>query len=160
LFTDVPEDQLNEILEAAERRKIGPQEIIFREGSPSSHLFLLISGRVKFCRLTDDGTEVLFGHLVPGDTFGLGTLLARPMPYVGTAETTRDSQLLVWKQARIRKLAEKYPRLSQNTLGIVLRYLKTHFDRLFDLMSGTAGERLANVVLRLGKDTGLVIPNG
>ena len=58
--------------------------------------------------------------LAPGDAFGLGTLLARPVPYIGTAETTRDSELLVWEQARIRRLAQKYPRLAQNALVVHL----------------------------------------
>jgi CRP-like cAMP-binding protein len=131
-----------------------------REGSSPAHLFLLKSGRAKFYRLTHGGDEVLLSMLAPGDTFGLGTLLARPAPYVGTVEATRDSELLVWKQARIRRLAQKYPRLAQNALGIVLRYLNEHFDRLFALVASTAAERLAGVVLHLGKDSGLVVPTG
>src|SRR5215471_3669684 len=99
LFTDLPQNQVSEMLGAAEVKKIGPQQNIFREGSPPTHLFLLVSGRVKFYRLTHDGNEVLLADLAPGDAFGLGTLLARPMPCIGTAQTTRDSQLLVWKQA-------------------------------------------------------------
>jgi len=66
----------------------------------------------------------------------------------------------VWEQARIRRLAQKYPRLAQNALGIVLRYLAAHFDRLFDLVACTASERLARVVLHLGKETGIVLPAG
>jgi CRP-like cAMP-binding protein len=157
---DIRGDQLSEILGAAEVRKIGAQQIILREGTPPTQLFLLKSGRAKFYRLTRGGDEVLLSLLVPGDTFGLGTLLARPVPYIGTAETTRDSELLVWKQARIRRLAQKYPRLAQNALGIVLRYLNAHFDRLFDLVTCTAAERLAGVVLHLGRETGLVVPTG
>ena len=153
-------DQLSKILGAAEIRKISAGQIILREGTPPAHLFLLKSGRAKFYRLTRSGGEVLLSLLAPGDAFGLGTLLARPVPYIGTAETTRDSELLVWEQARIRRLAQKYPRLAQNALGIVLRYLAAHFDRLFDLVACTASERLARVVLHLGKETGIVVPAG
>src|SRR6267142_301050 len=150
---------LPEILAAAEIRKISARHVILREGSPPAYLFLLKSGIAKFYRLTRNGDEVLLWRLVSGDTFGLGTLLARPTPYIGTAETTRDSELLVWEQARIRGLARKYPRLAQNALDIVLRYLTAHFDRLFDLVTCTAGERLARAVLHLG-DTGIVVPSG
>ena len=153
-------DQLYEILGAAEIRTVGAQHVILREGDLPSHLFLLKSGIAKFYRLTPNGDEVLLSLLVPGDTFGLGTLLTRPVPYIGTAETTRDSELLVWKQARIRKLAQKYPRLAQNALGIVLRYLNTHFDRLFDLVACTAADRLARIVVHLCRETGLTIPTG
>ena len=153
-------DRLSEILDAAEMRKVSAQTTILREGDTPAQLFLLKSGRAKFYRLTDAGDEVLLSLLVPGDTFGLGTLLARPVPYIGTAETTRDSELLVWKYARIRKLAEKYPRLAQNALGIVLRYLTAHFDRLFGLVTSTAQERLASVMFHLGSETGQTVATG
>src|ERR1051326_3618839 len=153
-------DQLAEILGAAELWKMRAGEIILREGAAPAHLFLLNSGHAKFYRLTDSGGEVMLHRLSPGDVFGLGTLLVRPVPYIGTAETTRESELLVWKQARIRALAQKYPRLAQNGLSIVLRYLATHFDRLVDLVTLTAGERLARVVIHLGKQAGIVIPTG
>jgi CRP-like cAMP-binding protein len=160
LLAGIGRRQLSEVLGAASVQKISAHHIIFREGTPPTHLYLLKSGLAKFSRLSRNGDEVLLSQLVPGDTFGLGTLLARPVPYVGTAETTRDSELLVWDQARIRGLARKYPRLAQNALGIVMRYLAAHFDRLFDLLTCTASERLARAVLHLSKRTGKVAPTG
>jgi CRP-like cAMP-binding protein len=159
-LADMRGDQLTEILDAAETRKISAQQIILREGALPTHVFLLKSGQVKLYRLTHAGDEVLLSLLVPGDTFGLGTLLSRPMPYIGTAETTRDSELLVWRHSRIRRLAQKYPRLAQNALGIVVRYLHEHLNRLFDLVSCTAAERLARVVLHLSRKAGRMFPTG
>src|SRR5215471_17410261 len=106
-------NELSEILGAAEVRKVGIRQIIVREGTRPTHLFLLKSGGARFFRLTANGEEVLLSILVPGDVFGLASLLTRPEHYFGTAETTRNSELLVWEQSRIRKLAQKYPRLSQ-----------------------------------------------
>jgi CRP-like cAMP-binding protein len=156
----IAKKQLPEILGAAKIRKISARHVILREGNPAAQLFLLKSGLVKFYRLTPNGDEVLLAQLRPGDTFGLGTLLARPASYLGTAETTRDSEIVVWEQARIQSLARKYPRLSQNAFGIVLHYLTAHFDRLFDLVSGTAADRLARVLIRLSKRAGKVSATG
>jgi CRP-like cAMP-binding protein len=153
-------NQLAEILDAATLRKIAARRTILTEGSPATHLFLLKSGQVKFYRLARTGDEVLLTTLAPGDTFGLGSLLANPGRYIGTAETMHDSELLVWERSRIQRLAQKYPRLAQNALGIVLRYLAAHYDRLFDLVTCTAPERLARVLVRLGQGTGAVVPNG
>jgi CRP-like cAMP-binding protein len=153
-------NQLREILGAAKIRKISARHFILREGNPAAHLFILKSGHAKFYRLSRNGEEVLISELVPGDTFGLGTLLARPTPYIGTAETTRDSELVVWEQAQIQRLARKYPKLAQNALGILLRYLGGHFDRFFDLLTCTAPERLARALIRLSKRAGKVLPTG
>jgi CRP-like cAMP-binding protein len=153
-------NHVSEILRAAKARKFGPREIIMREGTAPSHLFFLKSGRVKFYRLTDSGEEVLLSNLVPGDVFGLGNLLVRPVPYIGTAQTLRDSELLIWDQSRIRRLAQKYPRLAQNALGIALRYLAEHFDRLVDVITCTAEERIAHVLLHVCKENGAILPTG
>src|SRR5262245_32247799 len=82
----IGKNQLHEILGAAELRKIKAHKVILREGNPAAHLFLLKSGRAKFYRVTRNGDEVLLSQILPGDVFGLGTLLAKPVPYIGTAE--------------------------------------------------------------------------
>lgn len=156
----IRENQLLEILGAAQVRQVGIGQVLVTEGAKPTHFFLLRSGRVKFYRLTPRGEEVLLANLVPGDIFGLGNLLTPPTSYIGTAETTRNSELLVWEQARIRKLAEKYPRLAQNTLNIVLKYLTGHLDRMFHLLGCTAEERLARSVLHMATETGVIVPNG
>lgn len=153
-------DQLAEVLGGAAIRKFSARQIILREGGAATHLFLLKSGHAKFYRLTHGGKEVLLWGLAPGDTFGLGSLLADSVRYIGTVETTHASELLVWERARIRRLAQRYPRLAQNALGIVMRYLAAHYDRLFDLVTCTAPERIARVLLRIGRGTGAIVPTG
>ena len=157
--TGIRGHQLSEILRAAEIREVRARRVIMREGTWPTHLFLLKSGRARFYRSTDGGQDVLLSTIGPGDIFGLSNLLARPGPYIGTAETTRDSELLVWDQSRIRRLAEKYPRLSQNALGIALRYLAKHFDRLYDLIACTATERVARILLHMANESSAILPN-
>jgi CRP-like cAMP-binding protein len=153
-------DQLSEIVAAATSRKIGERKDIMREGARATHCFLLRSGRARFYRVARNGREVLFSLLGPGDVCGLGTLLDQSVNYIGTLEATEDSEVLVWDRPRIRRLAQKYPRLAQNALAIILRYLAAHLDRLVDLVTCTATERLARSMVHLCKETGAVVPNG
>lgn len=150
--------QLSEILAAAETRKIGAGKVIVREGARPTHFFLLKLGRAKLYRSTDAGQEVLLSTIRPGDIFGISNILARTVPYIGSAETTRDSEFLVWDQSRIRRLAEKYPRLAQNALAIALRYLARHFDRLFHLVASSAHDRVASTLLHFANESGAIPP--
>jgi CRP/FNR family transcriptional regulator len=152
--------ELQEVLSACKVRNYRAREIVLHEGEPATSLFLLRSGNAKFYRLTLAGRKVLLTRLIGGDVFGLGTLLAGPVPYIATAETLSESEMLVWEQARIRKLAEKYPGLAKNALEIILRYLAAHTDRLVDLVTCTAEQRLARALLRLGKRVGKISPTG
>jgi CRP-like cAMP-binding protein len=160
LFEGLGSRELQETIDAAEVRKCGAREVIIVAGESATHLFLMLSGYAQFYRLSREGDKVLLTRLAHGDVFGLGTLLARRWHYIGTAETNQASELLVWEHARIRHLAQKYPRLAENALEIILRYLSTHADRLVDLVTLTASERLAQVVFHLAQDTGKILPNG
>ena len=109
--------ELREIVGAAEIRSITARKIILMAGETATHLYLLVSGHTQFYRLSRQGDKVLLSRLANGDIFGLGTLLSRRMFYIGTAETTRESEFLVWEQARIRKLAQRYPKFGGERFG-------------------------------------------
>jgi CRP/FNR family transcriptional regulator, nitrogen oxide reductase regulator len=148
------------ILQSAELRKIRADRVIFRTGDPATSLFLLKQGRAKYYRVTKKGEEVVLWWLTEGDAFGLGTLLAVPINYIGTAQAIDDSELLVWSRNRIRSLAEKNRVLAQNALHIVLHCLATYTDRLIGLATGTAEERLGYTLLQLARRAGQIRSNG
>ncbi len=148
------------VLQSAELRKVRADRVIFRTGDPATNLFLLKEGRAKYYRLTKKGEEVVLWWLTAGDTFGIGTLLAMPINYIGTAQTIDDSELLVWSRNRIRSLAEKNRVLAQNALHILLYCLSAYTDRLIGLATGTAEERLGHTLLQLARRAGQVHHDG
>jgi CRP-like cAMP-binding protein len=102
----------------------------------------------------------LLQRLLPGDVFGLGTLLKHPPAYIGSGQTISDCELLVWEHTKIRKLANTYPQLAENGLRIVLHYLKGYADRHVGLITKTSKQRLAETLLNLGHRTGRVHRHG
>src|SRR5262245_25622484 len=107
-FEGLGNAECREIVDAAEVQKIRAHRIVLMAGDTATHFYLLTSGHANFYRLSHDGDRVLLCRLTKGDVFGLAALLSRPGHYVGTAETTRDSEFLVWDHTRIRKFAQKY----------------------------------------------------
>jgi CRP/FNR family transcriptional regulator, nitrogen oxide reductase regulator len=154
LLDGVYQENLGEILSLAETRQITAKQILVNRGEKAEHLFLLRRGNVRYFRTTKKGEEIIFRWLVPGDTFGLGSLLKDPPPYIGTAEAITDGEVMVWSHANIRKLAAQYPQLGENTLKIVLEYLKNYADRHVRLVSKSAEDRLADVLLILEHQRG------
>jgi CRP-like cAMP-binding protein len=123
-------------------------------------VFMLKTGIVKYYRLTHTGDEVLFGWLVPGNVFGLASLLSSPVAYLGSAMAITECQLYVWERDRMRKLAQTYPQLAENSFRVVLKYLTALADRHAGLISLSAEQRLADALLELGRRTGQVHPAG
>jgi CRP-like cAMP-binding protein len=151
---------IESIVAAAQVRQIAAKRTILTEGEPASHLFLLRTGQARYYKLTKTGNEILLHLLLPGDVFGLGTLLKHPPDYLGSGETLSDCELLAWEHTSIRKLAKDYPQLAENALRIVVSYLKSYSDRHAGLVATSAQQRLAAALLNLGHRTGRVNPQG
>src|SRR5207247_1951835 len=148
------------VLQSAELRKVQADRVIVNAGDPATSLFLLKHGRAKYYRITKKGEEVVLWWLTAGDTFGIGTLLAMPINYIGTAQALDECELLVWSRNRIRLLAEKHRILAQNALHIILYCLAAYTERLIGLATGTAEERLAYTLLQLARRAGHMRPDG
>jgi CRP-like cAMP-binding protein len=148
------------VLGAAECRWVPANHPITTGGHPASHTFLVQSGRARYCHLTKKGELVLLAQLLPGDVIGLLTLLKSPSTYMATAEAASDCELLVWDRAAVRKFASLYPQLGENGLRIAFGYLRNYIERHVGLITETAVERLARTLLKLGRQSGEIHPDG
>ena len=77
-----------------------------------------------------------------------------------TAEAASDCELLVWDRAAVRKFVSLYPQLGENGLRIALEYLRHYIERHVGLITETAVERLAKTLLKLGRQSGEIHPDG
>jgi CRP-like cAMP-binding protein len=145
---------------AAEFRWVAAKHEITTEGHPASHLFLIQSGRARYCHLTKNGDSVLLAQLAPGDVIGLIALLKSPAAYMATAEASSNCELLVLDRTRVRQFVSIYPQLGENGLRISLAYLKNYIERHVGLVTETAAERLARTLLKLGQYSGEIHPDG
>jgi CRP-like cAMP-binding protein len=62
-------------LTAAKQEIVPPHQILQQEGDLPNRLWLLVTGRVAVYRLAYEGDTVFLRWGVPGDTFGLATIL-------------------------------------------------------------------------------------
>jgi CRP-like cAMP-binding protein len=159
LLRGICQEDLDRILASATVRHFKKNEVIVARGEPASHLFLLRHGRVRYYKTTETGDEIVFRWLSAGDTFGLGSLLANPPAYMGTAEALNDGEALVWTHAEIREHVVACPQIAENALKVVLQYLRAYADRHTRLASKSAEERLADVLIILEHRHGQVRSN-
>ncbi len=137
-FTGLGRQEVRVILGAAKRRKLKGGEIVGTADEPATHLYLISSGNI----------------------FGVGAFLSQPVGYVGTSKAAHSSEVLMWEHLVIRQLAKAYPRLAENALRTVLRYVALFAERHIALVSKPAQERLAFALTSLGSQTGHIVPSG
>jgi CRP/FNR family transcriptional regulator, nitrogen oxide reductase regulator len=160
LFSGLHENEIKVITAAATRRKFEESRIIVTANEPAKSLFLVGIGCVDYYVTTDAGRDVLLRRLAAGDVFGVGSFLAKPIGYIGTAKAVQEVHALEWQDRVVRHLARTYPQLVENALRTVLRYLALYAKRHIGLVSNTAQERLACALSGLGSRTGHAVPRG
>src|SRR5271165_5688069 len=104
------------ILAAATQRRFAVNSVITNDGHPADHLFLLTKGLARYFFVTEEGKNLLFQWLGPGDLFGVRTVLSSQSSYLLSTETATDSSVLLWDRPTIRGLVAQYPRLLENAL--------------------------------------------
>ena len=160
LLAGLSPSEIADVLAQGRALKVVPKTRLCTEGEKAEHLFAVLSGRVKYSRLTAEGDELILRLFTAGESFGLATLLPDPLNYLGTAEAVLAGELLVWNHHEASQLSDRYPHLRTNGLLIALRLLGTVSDRHSDLFDGSASHRMARVLIDLGRRSGGIHSQG
>ena len=151
---------LARILAAAKHRRYLANSVIANQDHPADHLFLLTRGRARYFLITPEGQKIILHWLIPGEILGGAALLHKSSVYFVSTEAVKDSSLLVWDRATIRGLVARYPVLLENTLFTASEYLAWYVAAHTALISQTARQRLAHVLVCLAQSIGEKMPGG
>jgi CRP/FNR family transcriptional regulator, nitrogen oxide reductase regulator len=148
------------VLAAATTRRCSSEETVYEQGSFATECYLLTHGRARYFSITPDGRKMLLHWLKPGDTLGVASVLQRTITYRVGAETIRDSSMLVWSRRSMLRLIDQHPRLLHNLLSISAEYLDVYVAAHGAMVSNTARQRLASLLVHLTEALGRAVPGG
>lgn len=148
------------VLAAASKRCLKASSVPIHQGDSADHLFLILNGRARHFYITPQGKKIILLWLTEGHIFGGSALLPTPSAYLVGTEIVRDSCLLVWQRRTIRSLAMQVPRLLDNALSIATDYLTWYLAAHASLISQTAEQRLAHVLVTLAQGFGRKTSDG
>jgi CRP-like cAMP-binding protein len=159
-FKGLEKSEIELVVSAAVQRQCQRGEILSTEGEAADQFFMLLSGRARYFTLTEDGRRVILRWILPSDIFGPMALMPDPDVYLVSTESVKDSEVLVWSRADIRRLVLRYPRLLENVLATASDYFRWYITAHLALISQSAPQRLARVLFHLAKDIGRPAENG
>lgn len=160
LLAGLTEPELDAVLSAATPQVFPTKTVVTEEGDPANRFYLLVSGRARYFFLTQGGKKVILHCLVPGECIGGLALVSEPMCYVVSSETVTQASALVWERATLRSLLLRYPKLLDNALSVMAKYLVLYRIGHAGLICESARERLATVVSDLARCTGHATAKG
>jgi CRP/FNR family cyclic AMP-dependent transcriptional regulator len=91
-------------------KKLATEQIIFKEGTRSHFYFQLVSGKVRWVNINDEGKEFIQAMVEPGECFGELPLFDGE-PFAATAIAEEDSVIIRLHAATFHQLIREHPEM-------------------------------------------------
>jgi CRP/FNR family cyclic AMP-dependent transcriptional regulator len=124
-------------------------DILFREGEPATHAFLLYEGRIRLLkrvRMVERSLSVLRG----GDLFGEGALIDGATRQ-STAIALSDGIVLHLDRAALRTIIEKFPVIAERVLTQMVKRLRDAEDQIEVLMLRDTQSKVVSALLKMAR---------
>jgi CRP/FNR family nitrogen fixation transcriptional regulator len=133
---------------------------VFNEGDPARHVYKVISGAIRTCRVLMDGRRQIADFYLPGDFFGLDWQSEHGF----TAEAIADAVVVSYPRAQLELIAETQIAVQRLLMSLLSKTLSVTQDHVVMLGRQTAQERLAwfllSIMGRSDDDKDLELPMG
>jgi len=141
----VPDADLARLDGLAETVALEPDQALFRQDDPVTHIFNVTSGSLRLSRLLPDGRRQIAGFLFAGDFIGLSD----EARHAFAAEALEPSTLCRFRQGDYRALMREVRDLETALLQRAGRELSAARDQALRLGRKSALERLASFLIDL-----------
>src|SRR5215213_1109633 len=135
----------NRLMRTTKRRR---GEWIYVLGDSAESIYLVQEGRMKITALTEDGQEVLYEIIGPGEIFGdMSTILG--IPRTTSAQALEDSLLREISRKDFESLLAAYPEMSLQLLKSVGLRLKKAEAQLLNVVCNDVATRVREALIHL-----------
>ncbi len=160
LFSGLTEEQLNRLSSVTFERHLKAAEYLYLEGDTLAYFYVIAEGRLKLVRHSASGRDFILGFGKPGEMLGNVSLFSDE-PHPTSAQAVIDTKVLGMKDDDFRSFisddcAAGYRILSKMLTIVTARYLSSS-RRLVDLAAEKSEHRLANILLSLSLEHGLIL---
>lgn len=154
LFRGVASDDVDALFRQFEFAHATAGETIYAQGDPGHGLYVLVSGKVKLTRATDDGRRHLVAVLGSGEQFG-ELAVFDPGPHTAAAVTLTDAVIAYVPAAAVRRWVAERPHIAERLLHVLARRLRRTNSVLSDQIFIDVPGRLASHLLHLARRFGM-----
>jgi CRP-like cAMP-binding protein/CheY-like chemotaxis protein len=140
--------ELKKIIAERKSRQFKKNQIIYYNGDKGSGLYIVISGKVKTVKLTEDGRELMTGIFSSNDYLGVNAMLSNE-PYSDTASALEDTQVCIIPKEQLDELINLYPEVAREFINILANDVREKEEQLLQLAYHSVRKRMAEVLLRL-----------
>ncbi|MET3113746.1 CRP-like cAMP-binding protein/AmiR/NasT family two-component response regulator [Pedobacter sp. CG_S7] len=142
--------ELQKLITERKLRHIKKKQVVYYEGDAVTGVFLVIEGKIKTVKLTEDGRQLMTGIYTDDQYFGIPSLLLNE-PYAETAEALEDTSICLLPRDMMEELLNQYPAIGRQFIKILSNNLMEKEEQLMQLAYHSVRKRLSEVLIRLTK---------
>lgn len=135
----------------AERFK--KRQLIFSEGDPSEWLYVVVDGKVKITKLSQEGKEIILEIISPLDFFG-GVAAVRGFPYPANAVAMESTEVLKVSRKNLMTIMDRFPNLMLSMATSIGDRIKGSHEMLKSIALEKVESRIATLLIKLGDKVG------
>jgi CRP-like cAMP-binding protein len=155
LFSELSEKDLKEIIKLAVRQVYKKDNMILIEEEIGSTMFIILEGRVKISRISEEGREVILSILSEGDFFGEMSILDGQNRSANVV-TLDDSKIMIIRREDFLQMLHDYPQIAINLLKELAHRLRRSDSQIKSLSLQNATGKVASTLLRIADDSGKI----
>src|SRR5579864_3224731 len=125
------------------------KQSIYKQGAPAYTLFYIQEGGVRLTTKTKSQPAAVTAILGVGDLFGELCLAGYPLRVSTAVALTSSSIRTIQKEKMLQLLRQKSNKTSNSLVAYLLSSVKQYRDHVAELLTSSAEQRLARVLLRL-----------
>jgi len=155
IFSELPKETIDKIALAGSRKSYKKDSVILMEEEAGSALFVIISGKVKISRTSNDGREVILSILDESDFFGEMAILDG-LSRSATVVAIEESELFIIQRNDFLEMLKQFPEISIALLTELTSRLRVADMKIKALSLKDAEGKVATVILQLADDMGKI----
>ena len=155
IFTDLDESTIEKISNLGARKSFTKESVVLFEHETGSALFVIIKGKVKVSRVSDEGKEVILTILNESDFFGEMAILDG-LSRSANVTAMEDSELFIIQRNEFLNLLQNHPEISIALLQEFTQRLRAADMKIKSLSLKDAEGKVATVILQLADDMGKI----
>ncbi len=134
-------------------------QVVYGSDQRSESLYLIIEGRVKVCRMAEEGRPVVMDIYQPDEVFGEGAFLEteQQAEFAVALEKTR---LMSWTVNEIEDIASRKPKLAVALLQLLVKRSADFGTRIESFSVDNIARRLARSLIRFSERLGQTTDDG
>jgi CRP-like cAMP-binding protein len=155
IFSELSDSTLEQISKLGVKKKFPKDSIILFEHETGSALFVIVTGKVKVSRVSEDGKEVILTILGDSDFFGEMAILDG-LTRSANVTSMEDSELFIIQRKDFLELLQIHPEVSIALLQELTQRLRAADMKIKSLSLKDAEGKVATVILQLADDLGKI----